>query len=51
MIVDVAAIITDRRQTEPIASRFLLLIVAGNLKGSQNIPLDATTECKQEQEV
>lgn len=51
MVVDVAAIITDRRQMEPTASRFLLLIVAGNLKASQSIPLDAATECKQEQEV
>jgi hypothetical protein len=51
MIIDVAAIVTEHRQTEPTATRFLLLIVAGNLKGSQNIPLDATTECKQEQEV
>ena len=50
MIVDVAAIVTDRLQTEPTASRFLLLIVAGNLKGSQSIPLDAVTECKKEQE-
>jgi hypothetical protein len=32
-------------------SRFLLLIVAGILKGSQSIPLDAAAECKQEQEV
>jgi hypothetical protein len=51
MVVDVAAIVTDRRQAEPTASRFLLLIVAGNLQGSQSIPLDAATECKQEQEV
>lgn len=51
MVIDMAAIVTDRRQTEPTASRFLLLIVAGNLKGSQSIPLDAATECKQEQEV
>ncbi|MBA3753404.1 MAG: hypothetical protein H0X01_04545 [Nitrospira sp.] len=50
MIVDVAAIVTDRLLTEPTASRFLLLIVAGNLKGSQSIPLDAVTECKKEQE-
>ena len=48
MIVDVAAVVTNRRQSETTASRFLLLIVAGNLKGSQSIPLDATTECKQE---
>ncbi|MDP9132235.1 MAG: hypothetical protein M3M98_03760 [Nitrospirota bacterium] len=50
MIVDVAAIVTDRLLTEPTASRFLLLIVAGNLKGSQSIPLDAVTECRKEQE-
>jgi hypothetical protein len=48
MIVDVAAVVTNRRQSETTASRFLLLIVAGNLKGSQSIPLDAATECKQE---
>ena len=50
MIVDVAAVVTNGLQGEPTASRFLLLIVAGNLKGSQSIPLDASTECKQEQE-
>ena len=50
MIVDVAAVVTNGRQTEPTASRFLLLIVAGNLKGSQSIPLDPATECRQEQE-
>ncbi len=50
MVVDVAAIITDRRKTEPTASRFLLLIVAGNLKGSQSIPMDTSAECKPEQE-
>lgn len=51
MIVDVNAIVTDRVQAEPTASRFLLLIVAGTLKGSQSIPLDAATECQKEQEV
>ena len=50
IIVDVAAIVTHGRQAEPVASRFLLLIVAGNLKGSQSIPLDPAAECKQEQE-
>jgi hypothetical protein len=50
MIVDVAAVVTRGLQEKPTASRFLLLIVAGNLKGSQSIPLDASTECKQEQE-
>ncbi|WHZ16781.1 MAG: hypothetical protein OJF52_003631 [Nitrospira sp.] len=51
MIVDVNAIVTDRVQAEPTASRFLLLIVAGTLKGSQSIPLDAAAECQKEQEV
>jgi len=51
MIVDVNAIITDRVQAEPTANRFLLLIVAGILKGSQSIPLDAATECQKEEEV
>ena len=51
MVVDVAAIVTDRQRTEPTASRFLLLIVAGNLKGSQSIPLDESAECKPEQQV
>jgi hypothetical protein len=51
MIVDVNAVVTDRVQAEPIANRFLLLIVAGMLKGSQSIPLDAATECQKEEEV
>ena len=39
MIVDVQTIVKERRDTEPTLSRFLLLIVAGELKGSQNVPL------------
>jgi hypothetical protein len=50
MIVDVNAIVTERRQAPPTASRFLLLIVEGRLKGIQNIPLDAAAECQKEQE-
>ncbi len=50
MIVDVNAIVTERRQAPPMASRFLLLIVEGRLKGIQSIPLDAEAECQKEQE-
>jgi hypothetical protein len=51
MIVDMNAIVTDRRQTPPTESRFLLLIVEGRLQGIQNIPLDAAAECQKEEEV
>ncbi len=51
MIVDMNAIVTDRGQTPPTESRFLLLIVEGRLQGIQNIPLDAPAECQKEQEV
>ena len=49
MIVDVQAIVKDRRDTEPTLSRFLLLIVAGELKGSQNVPLDPAADCRTEE--
>jgi hypothetical protein len=51
MIVDVHTIVKARRETEPTLSRFLLLIVAGELKGVQNIPLDAGTDCRPEEDV
>jgi len=50
MIVDMNAIVTERRKDAPTASRFLLLIVDGRLRGIQNIPLDAEAECQKEQE-
>jgi hypothetical protein len=31
-------------------SRFLLLIVAGELKGSQNVPLDPGADCQKEED-
>jgi hypothetical protein len=49
MIVDVQAIVKERRDTEPTSSRFLLLIVAGELKGSQNVPLEPAADCRTEQ--
>ena len=48
MIVDVQAIVTERRDREPTLSRFLLLIVAGELKASQNVPLDPAADCRTE---
>jgi len=50
MIVDVHTIVKERRNTEPTLSRFLLLIVAGELKGSQNIPLEPGADCRTEEE-
>ena len=49
MIVDLQTIVTERRDAEPTLSRFLLLIVAGELKGSQNVPLDPAADCRPEE--
>jgi hypothetical protein len=49
MIVDVQTIVKERRDTEPTLSRFLLLIVAGELKGSQNVPLEPGADCRTEE--
>jgi hypothetical protein len=50
MIVDVQAVVKERRDTEPTLSRFLLLIVEGELKGSQNVPLEPGADCQTEKE-
>ncbi len=50
MIVDVHTIVNERRETEPTLSRFLLLIVAGELKGVQNVPLEPGASCQPEEE-
>jgi hypothetical protein len=49
MIVDLQTIVTERRDREPTQSRFLLLIVAGELKGSQNVPLEPAADCRTEE--
>jgi hypothetical protein len=49
MILDLQTIVTERRNTEPTLSRFLLLIVAGELKGSQNVPLEPEADCSPEE--
>ncbi|HEX9155450.1 MAG TPA: hypothetical protein VF819_07785 [Nitrospira sp.] len=51
MIVDVHTIVQERRDTEPTLSHFLLLIVAGELKGVQNVPLEPGTDCRAEEDV
>ena len=40
MTVDVHTIVKEQRETEPSLSHFLLLIVAGELRGVQRIPLE-----------
>jgi hypothetical protein len=49
MIIDVQTVVTERRDMEPTLSRFLLLIVAGELKGSQNVPLEPAADCRTEE--
>ena len=51
MIVDVHTIVNERRETEPTLSHFLLLIVAGEIRGVQRIPLEPGTDCRAEEEV
>jgi hypothetical protein len=40
MTVDVHTIVKEQHETEPSLSHFLLLIVAGELRGVQRIPLE-----------
>lgn len=50
MIVDVRTIVTERRDTEPTLNRFLLLIVAGELKASHHVPLEPEADCQPEKD-
>ena len=49
MVVDLQTVVTEHRDTEQTLSRFLLLIVAGELKGSQNVPLEPEADCRTEE--
>ena len=51
MIVNVHTIVNERRATEPTLSHFLLLIVAGELRGVQSVPLEPGADCRAEEEV
>lgn len=50
MIVDVHTVVKERRETDPVLSHFLLLIVAGEIRGVQNIPLETGADCRAEEE-
>ena len=49
MILDVQTVVKERRDAEPTLNRFILLIVAGELKGSQNVPLEPEADCRTEE--
>jgi hypothetical protein len=51
MTVDVHTIVKGQRETEPSLSHFLLLIVAGELRGVQRIPLEPGADRLAEEEV
>jgi hypothetical protein len=50
MVVDLHTIVIERQQTQPMLNHFILLIVAGEVKGVQSIPLEPGTECRPEKE-
>ncbi len=51
MIVNVHTNMHKRRATEPTLSHFLLLLVAGELREVQRIPLEAGADRRAEEEV
>ena len=51
MIVDVHTIVKERREMAPTLSHFLLLIVAGELRGVQSLPLEPGADRRAEKEV
>lgn len=50
MIVDMHAVVQEKKQVAPMLSHFILLIVAGELKGVQQVPLEPGADCQPEQE-
>jgi len=50
MIVDVQTIVQARKEVDPTLNRFLLLIVAGELKAAQNIPVGPGADCQPEEQ-
>jgi len=48
VVVDLNTVVVGGSSQSPTESRFLLLIVEGKLAASQNIPLDANTDCQPE---
>jgi hypothetical protein len=51
MVVDMHAIVSERREAVPTLRHFLLLIVAGELRGVQKIPLEPGADCRAEEDV
>jgi len=51
MIMDVHTIVKEQRETEPTLSHFLPLIVAGELRGIQRMPLEPGANCQAKEEV
>ena len=51
MVVDMHTIVSERREAEPTLRHFLLLIVAGELRGAQSIPLEPGADCRAEEDV
>ena len=50
MVVDMHTIVQEKKQVVPLVNHFLLLIVAGELKGIQQVPLEPGDDCQPEQE-
>ncbi len=51
MVVDMHTIVSQRREAEPTVNHFLLLIVAGEIRGIQNLPLEPGASCHAEEDV
>ncbi len=51
MVVDMHTIVSRPREAEPTVTHFLLLIVAGEIRAIQNLPLEPNTGCRTEEDV
>jgi hypothetical protein len=51
IIIDINASVTNLSDRALTESRFLLLVVEGELMAAQKIPLDANVDCRSEDEV
>ncbi|WNM58210.1 hypothetical protein [Candidatus Nitrospira allomarina] len=51
MIVDLNTSVRNLPEDEPTESRFLLLVVEGELLAAQKIPLNAIVDCQSDEEV
>lgn len=51
MIVDLNTSVRNLPEDEPTESRFLLLVVDGELLAAQKIPLNANVDCQSDEEV